>query len=114
MADDDRAAQFEELRFAKKQQWAVATAAVTLLAAIYAISKGLKDFEKAVVTVFVTLIATFGVYFLWQLQGHLKRTRLAIDRDDPNPWFRGVDVLAVLSGVILISAVVVFYSIWFR
>jgi uncharacterized membrane protein YozB (DUF420 family) len=114
MADSDRAAQFEELRFAKKQQWAVATAAVTLLAAIYAISKGLKDAEKAVLTVFVTLIATFGIYFLCQLQVHLERTRLYLDPNDRNPWFRGVDILLVLAGVIAISALVVFYSIWFH
>jgi hypothetical protein len=31
----DRPAQFEELRFAKGQQWSVATLAVTLLAAIF-------------------------------------------------------------------------------
>jgi hypothetical protein len=39
---DDRAAQLEEIRFAKRQQWAIATAAVTLLAAVFGIARTTK------------------------------------------------------------------------
>jgi O-antigen/teichoic acid export membrane protein len=77
----------EELRFAKKQQWYVATSAVTLLGAIFAITRvtKLKFVENAVATIFIALVAGFGVYFLCKLQHHLKRVRLELDPDDKNP-----------------------------
>jgi Ca2+/H+ antiporter len=75
--DVDRAARHEELRFAKKQQLYVATSAVTLLAAIFAIARSttLSDVEKAIATVFIVLIATYGIVFLFKLQDHLKAVR---------------------------------------
>ena len=65
--DVDPAARHEELRFAKKQQWYVATSAVTLLAAIFAIARSttLSDVEQAIATVFIVFIATFGIVFLF-------------------------------------------------
>src|SRR5215510_8897571 len=102
---DDRAAQFEELRFAKRQQWAIATAAVTLLAAVFGIARTTKvdTVEKAFATIFVVLIASFGIAFLHQLQGHLSRVRIALDPNDADPWFRGVDILRVLAGIVFFS-----------
>src|ERR1700731_3316304 len=75
--DVDRAARHEELRFAKKQQWYVATSAVTLLAAIFAIARGtsLSVDERGVVTFFIFLIATFGIDVLSKLQTHMWKTR---------------------------------------
>jgi hypothetical protein len=111
---DDRASQFEELRFAKGQQWYIATAAVTLLSAIFWIERSihLNRLEKIVATVFIGLIAGFGICFLIKLQNHLKAVRLALDPNDPNPWWRGVDVLSVLIGVISLAALVVVYFMW--
>ena len=87
----DRASQFDELRFAKGQQWYIATAAVTLLSAIFWIERSikLKYPEKVIATVFIGLIAGFGICFLVKLQKHLKAVRLELNPNDPNPWWRG-------------------------
>ena len=117
LEDKDRAARLEELRFAKKQQWYIATSAVTLLAAIFGIAHVIKlttlD-EKKVGTVFVVLIVWLACEFLRQLQGHLKNTRLLLDpTKDRTPWLRGVDILAVLMGTVITSGLVVLYYLWF-
>jgi predicted membrane channel-forming protein YqfA (hemolysin III family) len=87
---------------------------VTLLAAIFAIARSttLSDVEKAIATVFIVLIATFGIVFLFKLQDHLKAVRKELVKEDTEPWRRGVDVLFVLAGIVFISAVLVFYFLW--
>jgi hypothetical protein len=103
------------LRFAKKQQWYIATSAVTLLAAIFGIarlSEPTKLGEKKVGTVFVVLIVWLACEFLWQLQGHLARTRKLLDPNDPTPWYRGWDILRVLAGTVVLSGLVVSYYLW--
>jgi hypothetical protein len=104
----------DELRFAKKQQWYVATSAVTLLGAIFAIARvtKLNLAEKDVATFFIALVAAFGIYFLWKLQHRLKRVRLVLDPTDKNPLLRGVDIALVLSGIIAVSMLVVLYFLW--
>jgi hypothetical protein len=111
----DRASQFEELRFAKGQQWYIATAAITLLGAIFWIAQSIRlvRWEKIFVTVFIGLIAGFGICFLVKLQNHLKEVRLTLGYpNDLNPWWRGVDVLSVLLGVVALAALVVLYFLW--
>jgi hypothetical protein len=114
--DKDRAAKLEELRFAKRQQWSIATSAVTLLAAIFGIAHVFtpKPTERGVAIVLIGLIVGFACWFLCQLQHHLKVTRLDLNPQDKNPWFRGVDVLGVLAGIVVVSGVVVAYYLWFR
>src|SRR5262252_2015285 len=102
----DRTSQFEELRFAKRQQWYIATAAVALLSAIFWIEQSIRVvcWEKIVATVFIGLIAGFGICFLVKLQNHLKEVRLTLGYPkDLNPWWRGVDVLSVLVGVVALE-----------
>jgi hypothetical protein len=113
--DPDRAARFEQLRFAKKQQWYVAASAVALLAGILAIVQNtqLACFEKALATVFILLIAGFGSYILWRLQKHLRDVRVELDPRDKNPLVRDVDILSILAGLVVISAGVVLYFLWF-
>jgi len=111
----DRASQFEELRFAKGQQWYVATAAVTLLSAIFWIERSIRlnRPEKIIATVFIGTIAGFGICFLVKLQNHLKEVRLTLGYpNDLSPWWRGVDVLSVLIGVVTLAAFVVLYFLW--
>ena len=110
----DRDARLEELRFAKRQQWYIAPSGVTLLGAIFAIAHQtqLNDVEKVLASIFIALIAGFGIFFLFRLQDHLKNVRRALDPIDPNPWFRGVDVFLVLAGLVFLSAVVVLYFLW--
>ena len=107
-------AKLEELRFAKTQQWRVATAAVTLLGAIFVVGHTLQPlaiFERVIGTVLVTLIAVAGSVFLISLQNHLRRTRILI-QDDPEAWSRGAEVMFTLAGVVIASAIVVGYSLW--
>jgi hypothetical protein len=114
LEDKDRAARLEELRFAKRQQWYIATSAVTLLAAIFGIAHVTepKLDEKKVGTVFVAFIVYFAWRFLRQLQDHLKQTRKLLDPNDPTPWWRGVDILTVLVGIVVVSGLVVVYYLW--
>lgn len=105
----------EELRFAKTQQWRIAAAAITLLAAIFAVAHSLHPLstvEKVVTTVLVTLVGVFGSIFLFSLQKHLRRTRLRINEKDSEAWLRGAEVLAALVAAVIISAIVVVYSLW--
>jgi hypothetical protein len=108
----------EELRFAKKQQWAVATASVTLLAAIFALqhslTDGLKCVERIAFSIAIVLIAIFGTWFLIKLQQHLRDTRLQLDPNDRNPATRGADILGVLIGVVILSSICVLYFVALR
>lgn len=111
----DRSERLEEIRFAKTQQWRVATAAITLLGAIFAVAHTLHPlatFEKVLGTVSVTLIATFGSFFLVSLQNHLRRTRVLINDKDSEAWLRGAEVVFALIAVVVTSAIVAGYSLW--
>src|ERR1700675_1629415 len=93
-ADGDRPQWFEELRFAKKQQWAIATASVTLLAAIFALTRSAHGgdpgpIEKIALAVVITLVATFGCTFLVTLHRYMRDTRLCIDPTDKDALLRG-------------------------
>jgi hypothetical protein len=92
----------------------LSTAAVTLLAAIFWIGRDihLNCAEKAAATVFTTPIAGFGVWFLFKLQNYMKTVRLAINAEDPDPWWRGSDILFLLAAVVLLAAIVVLYFLW--
>jgi len=109
-----RASQVGELRLAKQQQWLIAIAAATLLAAIFWIEWNTKldCVEKTAATVFIALIAASGVSLLFKLQDYMKRARLALNPRDPTPWLRGADVLCLLTGVTLLAAIVVLYFLW--
>ena len=62
---------------------------------------------------FIGTIAGFGICFLVKLQNHLKEVRLTLGYlNDLNPWWRGVDVLSVLIGVVALAALVVLYFLW--
>jgi hypothetical protein len=98
----------EELRFIKKQQWYVATASVTLNAAVIALLKGsqLRDCEPLVACLFIGLVAGFGVVVLWQLQNHMRTLR-----EPSAPWHRVTDVFYLLTFFVLAVAVGVGYCI---
>jgi hypothetical protein len=119
LTDDDmpppiRAAHMEELRFWKKQQWAVAGAAIALIAGAIPLSQNMKPlacWEKAVASLLVLSVAGGGGWLIWRLQKSLRDTRLVLYPTDPDPK-RGKDVVIVLWGALLISAVAVIYSVW--
>jgi len=114
--DGDRAARFEELKFAKRQQWAVVTSALTLLGAIFAIAHNadppLADWEKRIGSLFVIGVAAFGIVFLGSLQKHLRDTRRALDPNGADAWLRGGLVVASLMAIVLFSAIVVGWFLW--
>jgi hypothetical protein len=90
--------------------------AVTLLAAIFGIAHVIEpklgDCEKTVATVLVALIMGFACWFLYKLQGHLKKTRMLLNSMDPKPWFRGADIFGVLVGTVIVSGLVIGYYLW--
>jgi hypothetical protein len=101
----------EELRFAKKQQWYVATASVTLNAGVIALLKGsrLSDCETMFAIGFIAIVAIAGVVVLGQLQHHMFKTRREYE---PNtPWHRPSDVFYLLTFFVLAVAVGVGYCI---
>jgi hypothetical protein len=109
LTDTIKAALLEELRFAKRQQWTITAAVVALVAGAYSIEKSLDPWEQALAAILIGVVVVAGIYWLIDLQGHLYRTRLVIDRWDPNPWWRGSDVVCGMAGAMVISAIVVCY-----
>jgi hypothetical protein len=109
-----RAAYLEELRFAKRQQWAVAIATLTFIAGAYTITKDINPplgrWEKNAVWALVSAAAVAGSYLPLKLDCHLRRTRLAIDQSDRT--YRGLDISIGLAIALLISAGAVCYAIW--
>jgi hypothetical protein len=102
----------EELRFAKTQQWYVATASVTLNAAAFALLKGshLHDYEALAAIFFILFVAAAGVGVLWQLQDHMQSLRRKSEPDAP--WHRPTDVVVLLTFVVVAVAVGVGYCIF--
>jgi len=101
MVDAEEVTDQEELRFAKKQQWYVATASVTLNAAVIALLKGsqLRDCEPLVACLFIALVAGAGIMVLWQLQNHLCKVRRRSEREAK--WHRETDVFYLLTFFVL-------------
>jgi hypothetical protein len=93
---NDRRDWQEELRFAKRQQWTVATATVTLLAAL-----------RATLSVLAGVVALSGFYILFSLQRHLAHARIKVDETDPSAWLRGTPICVALALVIVFAAAVV-------
>jgi hypothetical protein len=108
-----KAALWEELRFAKRQQWTIAAAVVALTGGVYTIAhtieQSLASWEKAVAAILIVVAVVAGIYWLLDLQRHLYRTRLIIDRWDPDPWWRGGELVSGMAWAMILSAVVVCY-----
>ena len=112
LTDTIKAALWEELRFAKRQQWTITAAVVALIGGAYSIASEehrLDAWEKAVITILIAAAVMVGIYWPSDLQRHLHNTRLGIDPCDPDPWWRGADVASGMVGAMILSAVVVCY-----
>src|SRR5262249_53074133 len=114
LPDIIKAALLEELRFAKRQQWTITAAIVALIAGAYSAVQplALSDLEKVGATILIVVVVAGGIYWLIDLQGHLYRTRLRIDRYDPNPRWRGSEIVSGMAGAMILSAAVVCYLFW--
>ena len=112
LTDAIKAALLEEIRFAKRQQWTITAAVVGLIAGAYTIAvekQSLDPWEHAIAAILVVVAAFGGIYWLIDLQRHLYRTRLRIDPYDPDPWWRGSEIVNGMAGAMIMSAIVVCY-----
>jgi hypothetical protein len=113
--DTIMAALLEELRFAKRQQWAVTIAGITLIAGAFHIA-GVKQplgfWEKVGATGFIWFVVIGGCWLLYKLQCHLRSTRLVINWRDKTAWQRGADVVIAMMIALTLSAIAVCYSFW--
>ncbi len=115
MDSTTKAAHLEELRFAKRQQWAVTLAIIAFIAGAFHMAHTVKpplgSGERHAVAVSVVFVVVGGWWLLCKLQSHLRNTRLHIDPDDTSPW-RDAHLAIAMGVVLLISAVAVCYSLW--
>jgi hypothetical protein len=99
----------EELRFAKKQQWTVTIATLTLIGAILPIASYLnivKFWEKVVGVGVALLLAAGGCYLVYRLQCHLRDTRIGIDPADRDAWRRGIEIMWGVKIAMVVGAIV--------
>jgi hypothetical protein len=101
----------EELRFAKRQQWTITAAVVALIAGVYHVETSLACWEKVVAVGLIWIVVAAGSYWLFDFQGHLRRTRLIIDPYDTDAD-RGLEIVYGMVGALIISAIVVCYSLF--
>jgi hypothetical protein len=92
-----RAGYMEELRFLKRQQWAVIIAAITLTAGAFHMAQSVMPppvgWEKTVATNILSFVAVGGVWLLYDLQRSLEATRKVLDPNDKNPFSRGMPIV---------------------
>jgi hypothetical protein len=111
----DRAAQHEEVRFLKRQQWAVATAGVVLLSGLLAAIRDyhLTALDKFVVVVVIGLGVWCGWFYLNDLQCGLAGVRRALDPSDYKASTRGRPIVNLHKAILVGSAVfVVWIVLW--
>jgi hypothetical protein len=112
----DRAARHEEVRFLKKQQWAVATAGVLLLGALLATIRNthMTVLDKFLAVVLIALGVYAGWLFLDDLQYRLADVRRWLDPADHDAATRGREILHLHKCILVASAVVVVWAVLFK
>jgi hypothetical protein len=107
-----KAAYLEELRFAKRQQWTITAAVVALIAGAYNVVKPLGPCDKVLATILVTAVVVAGIWWAFDLQGHLHRTRLRTDPYDREPESPGWPIVYGMVVTMILSATAVCYLFW--
>jgi hypothetical protein len=114
----DRAAKHEEVRFLKKQQWAVAAAGVILLGGFLATMRSeqmhVTPWEKILAVTLVAAGVWAGWFFLDDLQKGLANVRLDMNPNDHDAWTRGLRIVRLHKGILVASALVVVWAILFK
>jgi len=110
----DRAAWHEEVRFYKKQQWAVATAGVVLCGGFVAAINNLhfKMTEKIVAMVIIAVGAGIGGYVIDKLQSDLANVRRKLDPSDRKAKTRGIEIVHFQRAILTLSATFVFWILF--
>jgi uncharacterized membrane protein len=111
----DRAAWHEEVRFLKKQQWAVATAGVLLLGALLATIRNMHmtALDKFLAVVLIALGVYAGWLFLDDLQYGLADVRRWLDPAD-RAATRGREIMHLHKFILVASALVVAWAVLFK
>ena len=112
----DRAAQHEEVRFLKKQQWAVATAGAVLAGAFLA---SISNYHLTSLERFCAVLLTVGGvgagwFFLDDLPCGLARVRRELDPTDREAATRGSPIVNLHKLILAASAFVVVWAVLFK
>ncbi len=112
----DRAARHEEVRFLKKQQWAVATAGVLLMGALLTTIRNMHmtALDKFLAVVLIALGVYAGWLFLDDLQYGLADVRRWLDPSDRDAATRGREILHLHKFILVASALVVAWAVLFK
>jgi uncharacterized membrane protein len=112
----DRAAFHEEVRFLKRQQWAVSTAGVLLFGALLAAIRDMRmtALDRLLVVVLIAIGVYGGWFFLDDLQDGLAKVRRSLDPNDYDAATRGVGVVRLFKSILVVSAVVVVWAVVFK
>jgi uncharacterized membrane protein len=112
----DRAAWHEEVRFLRKQQWAIATAGVILLGALLATIRNmhLTVLDKFLAVVLIAVGVYAGWLFLDDLQYSLADVRRWLDPADRDAATRGREIMHLHKFVLVASALVVAWAVLFK
>ena len=112
----DRAAWYDEARFLKKQQWAIATAGVLLLAALLAAVRNIH--LTALDRFLAVVLVAIGVYVVWlfldELQYGLAKFRRLLDPTNRDATVSGREILHLLKFMLVASALVVVWAVLFK
>ena len=112
----DRAAWHDEARFLKKQQWAIATAGVLLLAALLAAVRNIH--LTALDRFLAVVLVAIGVYVVWlfldELQYGLAKFRRLLDPTNRDATVSGREILHLLKFMLVASALVVVWAVLFK
>jgi uncharacterized membrane protein len=112
----DRAAQHEELRFYKNQQWAVTTAGVVLLGAFLTTVGNVRitALDKFFAVILIFLAASAGWFVLDNLQEDIVKVRRGLDPADRDTAIRGREILSLHKSILVATAVVVGWAVLFK
>ncbi len=112
----DRAAWYDEARFLKKQQWAIATAGVLLLAGLLAAVRNIH--LTALDRFLAVVLVAIGVYVGWlsldELQYGLAKFRRLLDPTDRDATVSGREISHLLKFMLVASALVVVWAVLFK
>lgn len=122
---------FDEMKFAKRQQWTVTSYMLLLLGGVLGVGVALKSitlFEKHALSVLVFGVVAAGWYFLIDLQRYLKEIRERIQgieasfdevdqdllqvREYKSPGRRGLPFTIMMIAAVTVAGVVVGYGVW--
>lgn len=122
---------FDELKFAKRQQWTVTNYMLLLLGAILGVGVALKSitsFERHVLWIIEVFVVGAGAYFIIDLQRHMKELRERIQSIESSfdeadrillevkahklPGLGDLPFTAMMLTAITVAAIVVGYALW--